>query len=194
MLGKFGKRVQAALEFILSYGWAIIAVLAAIAALAYFGILDPGKFIPEKCVLPAGMSCLDYRVESYRVILVLQNAQGDAITVDEVGVSSNGQKCQFNETTIINNNEKAIFTIEQCDNGPIGKKFDGTLSVIYAIEGQLKHKIVGELKAKIAEGSSISSQSTCQNAENNGLCSGLDIAFGIGYRDACCNEYSLCCS
>ena len=33
----------------------------------------------------------------------------------------------------------------------------------------------------------------CQNAKNNGLCAGLDIAYGAGYQAACCSEHSLCC-
>ena len=33
----------------------------------------------------------------------------------------------------------------------------------------------------------------CQNAQNNGLCAGLDIAYGTGYQAACCSEHSLCC-
>ena len=43
------KRGQVALEFIMTYGWAILVVLVAIGALAYFGVLNPGKYLPEKC-------------------------------------------------------------------------------------------------------------------------------------------------
>ena len=35
--------------------------------------------------------------------------------------------------------------------------------------------------------------SICQNAENIGLCSGLDIIYGPGYQAACCSENLLCC-
>ena len=41
--------------------------------------------------------------------------------------------------------------------------------------------------------SSFSNINTCQNAQNNGLCAGLDIAYGAGYQAACCNEHGLCC-
>ena len=33
----------------------------------------------------------------------------------------------------------------------------------------------------------------CQNAQNFGLCDGLDIIYGPGYKAACCNEHILCC-
>lgn len=37
------------------------------------------------------------------------------------------------------------------------------------------------------------SYATCQNAQNNELCDGLDIAYGSGYESACCSEHGLCC-
>jgi uncharacterized protein (UPF0333 family) len=38
------RKGQAAMEFLMTYGWAILVVLAAIGALAYFGVLSPDKF------------------------------------------------------------------------------------------------------------------------------------------------------
>jgi len=42
------KKSQAAMEFLMTYGWAILVVLVAIAALAYFGVLSPEKFLPDR--------------------------------------------------------------------------------------------------------------------------------------------------
>ena len=53
------RKSQAAMEFLMTYGWAILVVLVAIGALAYFGVLNPAQFLPEKCTGPAGMDCLD---------------------------------------------------------------------------------------------------------------------------------------
>ena len=73
------KKGQAAMEFLMTYGWAILVVLAAIAALAYFGVLSPTKFIPEKCVLDPGMACLDFSVSTNQVELVISNSMGKDI-------------------------------------------------------------------------------------------------------------------
>jgi len=48
---------QAALEFMMTYGWAILVVLAAIGALSYFGILNPSKFTPDTCLASSGFAC-----------------------------------------------------------------------------------------------------------------------------------------
>ncbi|MBN1156772.1 hypothetical protein JXA85_04090 [Candidatus Woesearchaeota archaeon] len=53
------KKGQAAMEFLMTYGWAILVVLAAIGALAYFGVLSPDKFLPERCAGAAGLDCVE---------------------------------------------------------------------------------------------------------------------------------------
>ncbi len=55
----FKKKAQAAMEFLMTYGWAILVVLVAIGALAYFGVLSPDRFLPERCTGPSGLDCLD---------------------------------------------------------------------------------------------------------------------------------------
>lgn len=189
-----GKESQAALEFLMTYGWAILVVLILIAVLAYFGVLSPDMFFPDRCILPAGITCLDYRVESYRLVIVLQNSFGEVATISRVAVSANNQECSDNSSIALNNNEKAVITITDCSNGETGQKFNGVLNVTYTIEEKLTHTIAGSLRAKIVEGQPISSQNICQNAETNGLCDGLDIVYGIGYKAACCGEFGLCCS
>lgn len=50
---KMFKKGQAAMEFLMTYGWAILVVLAAIAALAYFGVLSPDSLMQEKTISAA---------------------------------------------------------------------------------------------------------------------------------------------
>ncbi|MBW2989102.1 hypothetical protein KY358_02155 [Candidatus Woesearchaeota archaeon] len=56
--------------------------------------------------------------------------------------------------------------------------------------GRIKLKIEGSGdKASIK----ITSITHCKNAEDSGLCSGLDVVFGEGYENDCCEEHGLCC-
>lgn len=52
-------KAQAALEFLTTYGWAILVVMVAIGALAYFGVLNPSKSLPERVVFGNGLSSND---------------------------------------------------------------------------------------------------------------------------------------
>ncbi len=56
------RKGQAAMEFLMTYGWAILVVLVAIGALAYFGVLNPGRFLPSTCTIMPGISCTEYKV------------------------------------------------------------------------------------------------------------------------------------
>lgn len=50
------KQSQAAMEFLLTYGWAILVVITAVSALAYYGILDLSGYSRDMCILPTGLS------------------------------------------------------------------------------------------------------------------------------------------
>lgn len=51
------RKAQAAMEFLMTYGWAILVVLAAIGALAYFGVLNPARLAPDTCTIGTGFTC-----------------------------------------------------------------------------------------------------------------------------------------
>ncbi len=125
------RKSQAAMEFLMTYGWAILVVLVAIGALAYFGVLDSKvawKFLPQKCDLPPGIYCHDFEVyydestlpPSNVLKLSLRNNGGDAIRVDKIGIAnveksfaitlSNGQANVFSiqDVTPGNSNTEAI--------------------------------------------------------------------------------------
>jgi len=80
---KVNRKGQAAMEFIMTYGWAIIAILAAVSALAYFGVLNPSKYVPDKCIFKTGLSCTDYVLQdnggNLQLRFTIQNNLGEGI-------------------------------------------------------------------------------------------------------------------
>ena len=86
------KRAQAALEFIMTYGWAVLVLLVMIGALAYFGVTNPTKLIPEKCLFEAGFGCTDYRATvsgtSLRIQFALENKAGDSVAFQRINAST----------------------------------------------------------------------------------------------------------
>jgi hypothetical protein len=53
------KKAEAALEFLSTYGWAMMIILIMIGALSYFGVLNPGRFIGDRCVAGTPFYCSD---------------------------------------------------------------------------------------------------------------------------------------
>lgn len=80
------RRGQAAMEFLMTYGWAIIVVLAAIGALAYFGVLSPSTLLPARTTFAAPIPSVDNAVisDSGNITIAFRNNVGSTITIDDI--------------------------------------------------------------------------------------------------------------
>ena len=95
---KRGRRSQAAMEFLLTYGWAILVVLVVIGALAYFGVLDPSQLFPDKCLFGPGIgTCKDHMIlgtnEGGIVWTSLVNGLGNRIKTVKMEIVSSNIEC-----------------------------------------------------------------------------------------------------
>ena len=155
-----GRNAQAAMEFLMTYGWAILVVLVAIGALAYFGVLSPDNFLPERCTGPAGMDCLDKAdldATNNNMTFILKNNLGFSITnVNATAVSDSctlgGSSVQLENTTAGSgytvlpfgttapNNKKIKFAV-QCSNDFVAGRFKSDITIAYRnSESGLDHK------------------------------------------------------
>ena len=147
------KRAQAAMEFLMTYGWAILVVLLAIGALAYFGVLDPSRLLPESTTFPGPISnvdnaLIDDATNSIEVALV--NNKGVAINLPLTGslTADAGTTCVLDAPPIAAvYNGAAVTTTTQIPQGatflltfdcvdlatapPLGTKFKATMSFNY---------------------------------------------------------------
>ena len=148
------KKAQAAMEFLMTYGWAILVVLAAIAALAYFGVLSPDRFLPEKCTFPSGIACLDFTTNTSHVELRVQNSAGFDMTnmvmtlTYETSTGDVVETCTTSGTEM-NNGQTATWSCPSTTTYPTGKmKAVITMSYTNA-QTTMEHTRAGELIAKI---------------------------------------------
>ena len=135
---------QAALEFIMTYGWAILVVLVAIGALAYFGVLSPEKFLPSKCTMQSGIACLDHKATATQLVLSVQNSLGYDVTVDSV----KAQQCTaLGSQGTLSNGAKAIYTLT-CVNA--GTKYNGQANITYTnVDTTITHTNQGQVTTRI---------------------------------------------
>ena len=93
---KSQKKAQAALEYLLTYGWAILIVIIVGASLYALGIFSPGAWTGRR---DTGFST--FRMEGFQfgrhgeVILVVSNQIGKQIELREVIVTSGGVECSI---------------------------------------------------------------------------------------------------
>ena len=156
------RKGQAAMEFLMTYGWALLVVLIAIGALAFFGVLNPSKFLPNSCSLAPGFSCNDFRASdgSDNIIIVVQNGLGENLNSVTLRLANSNPDCAgssavagvpFNPQTLatLNDGASTTFTLS-CNANQIAKgtKLKGDLQIEYGIGtgvNVLTHKKVGQL-------------------------------------------------
>src|SRR3990167_6942831 len=148
---------QAAMESLMTYGWAILVVLIAVGALAYFGLLSPDKFLSDRCVITpgSGIVCDDYTssATSQNIRLNLGNALNEAISI--TGVDANytvggvGGTCAAlgGAVSLPAGTSDNTLTLSSCTqtSGNKGKKIKGDLAFTYTVGGGLTRSTVGSV-------------------------------------------------
>ena len=140
------KKSQAALEFIMTYGWAILVVLVAIGALAYFGVLSPDKFLPAKCTLQSGIACVDHKATATTLAIVVRNSLGYDVTVDSV----KAQQCTAlgSQGTLVNGASTPTQYTLTCVNS--GSKYNGNVNITFTnTDTSVQHTNQGQVTTKI---------------------------------------------
>ena len=142
------KKGQAALEFLMTYGWAILVVLVAIGALAFFGVLSPDKFLPSKCTLQPGLACVDHKVTPGVITVVIKNGYGSDITMNDVRAQNCGS---LQPAATLSNGGQLTYAIT-CISvpGTSGGKYSGVLNISFTnADSGLTKTNLGNIVAKI---------------------------------------------
>ena len=152
------KRGQAAMEFLMTYGWAILVVLIAIGALAYFGVLNPARFLPESCTIGPGVGCDDYKITSgaaaeSTIQLLLRNGLGESLTDVDVAITgctdstaADGDDA-WTDGSLLGDADNGI-TLTTCGILNSGERVKVDITITYTGSSGLEHTKTGTLTAK----------------------------------------------
>ena len=143
------KKAQAAMEFLMTYGWTLLVVLMAGAALVYFDVLNPSKFLPDNCNVQ-GFLCTDFQVTPTKISLYLTNNIGDDIQVTEVSVqTSNGSwVSNDNLTTNLQIGKAETFSVDI--NSTAEDRFKRALKIKYKTSTSgISHTSIGEITTTV---------------------------------------------
>ncbi len=144
------KKGQAAMEFLMTYGWAILIVLIAIGALAYFGVLSPDRFLPEKCAIStgSGIFCDDFSIDSdSQVRLSLHNILTDDMTDINVTLTNGGGGTGVCTGGPANINADATGVVTLTCGTTLSEKIKADLEIDYTIRGFAK-KTTGSITGR----------------------------------------------
>jgi len=156
------KRAQITMESLLLYGAAILVVLLAIAALTYFGVLDMGKWLPQKCKMESTgvFSCEAYvaTASSSTIELELKNREAKTVTISggsftatDTGLASG---CTKSGPDIqITPGQMAVLTIDCTTfNAQKGDRLAGMVQLTHTFDGSsLAMSTTGDISVAVTE-------------------------------------------
>ena len=137
-----GKKSQAAMEFLMTYGWAILAAVIAIGVLAYFGVFSPGKYITGNAVVNPPFYVIAANAKaSYStdggIQLALKNNGGEAYRITDVIITNCGNTTNPAMPLAASSDSTSIVTV-YCDPANKIKEGDtikGDVTITYRKEG-----------------------------------------------------------
>ena len=159
------RKAQAAMEFLMTYGWALLVVLVAIAALALFGILSPSRFLPDRCDVGTGLMCVDFNAvptangNAANITIFLNNGVGQ--TLRDVRLTAT--ECRDEDGALVgvstfvgNIAEGRTFRIElnDCYGTAPASRFRSELVMTYnsSVEGEvIEHMRRGAISVQVQE-------------------------------------------
>ncbi len=135
------KKSQAAMEFLMTYGWAILAAVIAIGVLAYFGVFTPGKYTAGTAIVTAPWYVNAWNVKAAdTVTLELKNNGGENYDLLEVSLDDDDDLCDDSES-----NSGSGWTVEAGDSQAVtisctgdlteGNNFKGDITIVYQKSG-----------------------------------------------------------
>jgi hypothetical protein len=149
------RKGQAALEYIVTYGWGFLAILLVIGVLAYFGLLNPTRYVPARCTFGSQLVCADFRLQSSpgAVQLQFRSNFGDDILIDNVylfdeTVPAGKAVAPLGSFVVKQGNISSQYTFTPADPTPLVTKNRLSVPVIVQFRrnpsGQL-HNVTGEV-------------------------------------------------
>jgi hypothetical protein len=153
------------MEALLLYGVVFLVVVLAIAALAYFGVLDLGKYLPEKCNLESTglFQCEEWQVDNTgsgagNVLIVVRNKGTKTIDITDAvfeasdpGFADGCTSHTLDPAGMLLPGETQLVTIS-CSQmqAPEGKRIKGSVTLSHEFAGgRLSSVTVGELIATV---------------------------------------------
>ena len=116
------RKAQAAMEFLMTYGWAIIVLAVVLGTLGYLKVLSPHEMIPERCIFPSGtrLICGGINIETgVAITLKAKNPLVDKVTITSASEISDGKNsCQLSGNKEITGENFGVLVFGQ--DGSVG--------------------------------------------------------------------------
>ncbi|MCX6773048.1 MAG: hypothetical protein NTV88_04755 [Candidatus Micrarchaeota archaeon] len=127
------KHGQAALDFLMTYGWALLIVVLALGAIYSLGVFDLGTFVGNRATGFAQMGIVGWQLSSSGPLTIaFRNNAGTDINITRVNVTYQTQTLSSNSTVpVTSGQQSANITIGTFNNTRYGGSYAVQVSVEY---------------------------------------------------------------
>lgn len=132
------KKGQAAVEFLMTYGWAILAAVIAIGVLAYFGVFSPGKYVTDSTVVTAPLYATGQRINATVAQIELQNNGGEDLNITRVFIDSTNaalSDCTWTGSQTLTPSQRVAFAATCASSLQVGASYKGDVTIDYVKTG-----------------------------------------------------------
>lgn len=120
-----------------------VGMLVIIGSLAYFGVLSPDNFLPDKCTMNPPFACTEFYARGDALEFTIQNGAG--VDLEGITVTASGCSPDAVVGTLINGDSvTAMFTCEP----PEGDFRKSDINVAYTRDGVL-HNAAGNIYVRV---------------------------------------------
>ncbi|MGC8710106.1 MAG: hypothetical protein ACP5RF_00615 [Candidatus Micrarchaeia archaeon] len=134
---KRSSKAQSAMEYLMTYGWAILIIAVILGAFFSIGVFNPSLFVSSTCVLSSGLECTNYLLSANGMLTVsIENSMQDPINITGIGCSENktttGMTALSPQAYIpLGRTYTFNITCAGASNSIIGSLYEGYLQVNY---------------------------------------------------------------
>lgn len=151
---EINKKGQAATEFLMTYGWAILAIVIVAAVLWNMGIFK-GQCTKTSGVqiFPSGdpLGVEDWSATTgNQLTFVVKNLAGKTVTINNAsaGIDTNYAANYLSSEVSIASGGSGNVIVTTGGSGTSGNCFDGNVTIAYTVSGGLAHNSTGKFQGK----------------------------------------------
>jgi len=135
---------QTALEYLITYGWAILVILVVLAVLWYYGVFNPAKWSGESVAEGSAFKVVDKQLSTTNLRLIFGDKTGSQTTISKVEVTGDVVgSVDLSATPVVipaggqMNSTSAITVINLAPSAVAGSFYKFTVTTTYQAAGGL---------------------------------------------------------
>ncbi len=141
------KKAQAAMEFLMTYGWAILAAIIAIGVL-YIIIGNPANLVGDRFSISDPFIALGKAASTTEVTIEVKNGAGEAVTISNVNIAATGCSDYTTSTPVA---VDAAQVINVPCTSTAGSRVKGAVTITYTSAGSsVAQRASGTVNLKVA--------------------------------------------